>query len=127
MCWRSAGLLTLQTAPFSLLASSAFGEALLFLAMNSPIRITDRRIALVRELARTEIRRELGLEQEQHVSQRLLARERESVLTELRRAAEFGSTVAIQRLRTGTAVPHASAGPQHERQPHRRKLIPEVA
>ena len=103
-------MLTLQTAPFSLLASSAFGEALLFLAMNSPIRITDRRIALVRELARTEIRRELGLEQEQHVPQRLLARERENVLTELRRAAEFGSTVAIQRLRTGTVVPRAVGG-----------------
>lgn len=107
---RGSGLLTLQPAPFSLLASSAFGEALLFLAMNSPIRITDRRIALVRELSRVEIRRELGLEQEQHVPQRLLARERENVLTELRRAAAFGTTVALQRLRAGVVLPRAVGG-----------------
>jgi len=103
-------LLALQDTPFSLLASAAFGEALLFLAMNSPIRITDRRIALVRELSRVEIRRELGLEQGQHVPPRLLARERENILTELRRAAEFGTTVALQRLHAGVVVPRAVGG-----------------
>ncbi len=100
----------MQNTPFSLLASAAFGEALLFLAMNSPIRITDRRIALVRELSRVEIRRELGLEHEQHVPQRLLARERENVLTELRRAAVFGTTVALQRLHAGAVIPHRAGG-----------------
>ena len=94
----------------SLLASSAFGEALMFLAMSSPIRITDRRIALVRELSRLELRRELGLELGQNVPQRLLARERASVLTELRRAAEFGTMVAVQRYRVGDAVPRAVGG-----------------
>jgi len=78
--------------------------------MNSPIRITDRRIALVRELSRVEIRRELGLEHDQHVPQRLLARERENVLTELRRAATFGTTVAIQRLAAGSLVSRALGG-----------------
>jgi len=92
-----------------LLTSAAFGEALLFLAMNSPIRITDRRIALVRELSRVEIRRELGLDYEQNVPQRLLARERENILTELRRAAAFGSTVALQRLHAGV-VSRAAGG-----------------
>lgn len=100
----------ISTPILSLLASSAFGEALLFLATSSPIRITDRRIALVRELSRLQIRCELGLEQGQHVPQRLLARERASVLTELRRAAEFGTTVAVQRYRVGTVVPRAVGG-----------------
>jgi hypothetical protein len=109
MHWRKSDLLV-QDTPFSLLASAAFGEALLFLAMNSPIRITDRRIALVRELSRVEIRRELGLEDEQNVPQRLLARERENILGELRRAAAFGTTVAIQRLHAGIVLPRAVGG-----------------
>ncbi|HTX03299.1 MAG TPA: hypothetical protein VMD07_06440 [Candidatus Acidoferrales bacterium] len=78
--------------------------------MNSPIRITDRRIALVRELSRVEIRRELGLEQGQHVPQHLLARERENVLTELSRASVFGATVAMQRLHAGVNIPEAVGG-----------------
>jgi hypothetical protein len=108
--WAEPQSANLQNTPFALLSSSAFGEALLFLAMNSPIRITDRRIALVRELSRVEIRRELGMEHEQHVPQRLLARERESVLTELRRAALFGTTVALERLRAGAVVSRRVGG-----------------
>ena len=94
----------------SLLGSCAFGEALLFLATSSPIRITDRRIALVRELTRVDLARQLGFEQGQNIPQRLLARERVSILNELTRAAGYGTTVTMQRYRAGTVASRAVGG-----------------
>ncbi len=100
----------ISPALLSLLASSAFGEALLFIATSSPIRITDRRIALVRELSRVDVARQLGYEQGQQIPQRLLARERVSVLSELTRAATYGTTVAMQRFRAGAVVQRTIGG-----------------
>ena len=83
----------------SLVASAALGEAVLFLAANSPIALSGRRVALVRELSRIEIRRVFGLHEGSRVPPRLLHGVAPSVLSELHRAAKHGTQSALLRYR----------------------------
>jgi hypothetical protein len=87
----------------SLVSSAALGEALLFLATNSPVELTDRRVILMRELSRLEVRRALGMDDDRGcaIPRRLRAGVPLRVLTELRRAAEYGTTSAMHRYRVG--------------------------
>lgn len=72
------------------------------------MQLTDRRVVLVRELSRAELRRAAGLDDGQtRISSRLYAGERLRVITELRRAAAYGTTMAMQRYRE-SGVPHAA-------------------
>ena len=90
------------------MSSAALGEALLFLATNSPVELTDRRVMLMRELSRAEVRRALGLDDRScDVPRRLRAGEPLRVLTELRRAAAYGTTSAMHRFRVGGGVAEA--------------------
>ena len=93
----------------SLVSSAALGEALIFLATNSPVEITDRRVILMRELSRLEVRRALGMDDDRGCAtpRRLGAGEPLRVLAELRRAAEFGTTSAMHRYRVGGGVAEA--------------------
>ena len=84
------------------MSSAALGEALLFLATNSPVELTDRRVILVRELSRVEVQRALGMHDRGcGVPRRLGAGEPPRVLAELRRAAAYGTTSAMHRYRVG--------------------------
>jgi hypothetical protein len=87
----------------SLVASAALGEAILFLAANSTIRLSGRRVALVRELSRVEVGRVLGLHEGYRVPDYLSERESAAVMNELRHAAEYGTHSAICRLDRGGA------------------------
>jgi hypothetical protein len=99
-----------QPSIVSLVSSAAMGEALLFLATNSPVALTDRRVVLVRELARLEVRRVMGVgEASGQIPRRLQAGEPMRILNELRRAAAYGTTSAVQRYRTGSLTAHAVA------------------
>jgi hypothetical protein len=90
----------------SLVSSAALGEALVFLATNSLVELTDRRVILMRELSRLEVRRALGMDDDQScaIPRRLRAGEPLRVLAELRRAAEFGTTSAMHRFRVGGGI-----------------------
>lgn len=88
----------------SLIASAALGEALLFLTANSEVSLSGRRVALVRELSRVEVRRALGLHEGDRVPERLLARESAATLGDLRRAAAYGTRSAIGRYHSGGNV-----------------------
>ena len=83
----------------SLVASAALGEAILFLAANSTIRLSGRRVALVRELSRVEVGRVLGLHEGYRVPEYLAERETASTMNELRHAAEYGTHSAVSRLK----------------------------
>lgn len=88
----------------SLVASAALGEAVLFLAANSPIALSGRRVALVRELSRVEVRRVFGLHEGCRVSPRLLSGVTQSVLSELDRAAKHGAQSVLLRYRPEGAL-----------------------
>lgn len=88
----------------SLVASAALGEALLFLTANSEVSLSGRRVALVRELSRVEVRRAFGLHEGDRVPQRLFARESAATLSDLRRAASYGTRSAISRCYVGGNV-----------------------
>lgn len=93
----------------SLVSSAALGEALLFLLTNSPVELTDRRVMLMRELSRVEVQRALGLGDDRScgIPRRLRAGEPLRVLTELRRAAAYGTTSAMHRFRVGSGLAEA--------------------
>lgn len=96
----------------SLVASAALGETVLFLVSNTTVGLTGRRVALVRELTRIEVRRVFGLHEGCRVPQRLLAREPLSVLGELQHAVKHGTQSVMLRYRTaehalGVRVPAA--------------------
>jgi hypothetical protein len=75
------------------------------------MRITERRAVIVRELSRLAIRHALGIDQDQgHLSDPAQVGERASVLSELSRAAAFGTMVAMQRYRFATIASHAVSG-----------------
>ena len=96
----------LHSPVLSLLASAALGEALLYIATNSPIRITDRRVVVMRELSWLEIRRAFGIGDDRELAaHELLAGEQTSVAGELRRAAAYGMMTVIQRYRV-SIIPH---------------------
>lgn len=95
----SAPKFLIQANIVSLVASAALGEAVLFLSANSPVRLSGRRVALVRELSRVEVRRVLGLHEGCRVPERLFAGESIAVIKELSRAAEHGTQSAMHRLR----------------------------
>ncbi|MGH7662000.1 MAG: hypothetical protein ACRENA_13940 [Vulcanimicrobiaceae bacterium] len=88
----------------SLVASAALGDAILFLTANSEVSLSCRRVALVRELSRVEVRRALGLHEGDRVPQRLLARESAATLSDLCRAASYGTRSAIGRYYFGGNV-----------------------
>ncbi len=88
----------------SLVASAALGEALLFLTANSEVSLSSRRVALVRELSRVEVRRAFGLHEGDRVPQRLMARESAGTLGDLRRAASYGMRSALTRYYFGERV-----------------------
>jgi hypothetical protein len=88
----------------SLVASAALGEALLFLTANSEVSLSSRRVALVRELSRVEVRRAFGLHEGDRVPQRLFARESAQTLSDLRRAASYGMRSALARHHFGERV-----------------------
>jgi hypothetical protein len=95
----------------SLVSSAALGEALLFLATNSAIELTDRRVFLVRELSRVEVRRALGLHASgSEVPRRLRGGEPLPIVEELRRAAAYGTTSAMHRYRVGGAIAEVGVG-----------------
>jgi hypothetical protein len=89
----------IHTNVVSLVASAALGEAILFLAANSTVHLSGRRVALVRELSRVEVRRAFGLHEGCRVPPHLVARESRFVMSELHRAAEHGTQSAVSRLR----------------------------
>ena len=95
-----------MTAPnvVSLVASAALGEALLFLTANSEVPLNGRRVALVRELSRVEVRRAFGLHEGNRVPKRLLARESPATLSDLHRAASYGTRSAFTRYYFGGNV-----------------------
>jgi hypothetical protein len=90
---------------FSLLVSAVLGEALLFLATNSPTRITDRRVTLMRELSRLELRHAFGGDDREPAAYDLLAGEQLPVVCELRRATSYGVMTVLQRYRV-SITPH---------------------
>jgi len=94
----------LNACAVSLIASAALGEAILFLAANTNLKLQGRRVALVRELSRVEVRRAFGLHEGCRVPARLLAGESLASLSELCHAAEYGTQAVMLRLRN--AEPH---------------------
>src|SRR5579875_3321588 len=102
--WASCAPNLIHANIVSLVASAALGEAVLFLTANSPVRLSVRRVALVRELSRVEVRRVLGLHEGCRVPERLFAGESIAVIKELSRAAEHGTQSAMHRFRPAYAL-----------------------
>ena len=90
----------------SLVSSAALGEALLFLATSSQVELTDRRVVLVRELSRHQVRCILdGQGERDSVPLRLQNDEPPGIMHELRRAVSYGATAALLRfLREPSAI-----------------------
>ena len=62
------------------------------------MKITSRRVVLLRELARLEVRRAMGVgDAESGIPDRLYSGEKFRTITELRRAAAYGMKTALQR------------------------------
>ena len=99
----------MKHALLSLLASAALGEALLYLATNSPVKLTCRRTVLMRELTRRDVRLAMGVGGDSGIPDRLYAGEKFRTITELRRAAAYGMKTALQRYQLLEITP-AGAG-----------------